>query len=126
MLYGLVVVIHVIACIILIAVILLQAGRGGGINETFGGVTQSFLGTKANVVLTRATEISAVVFLCTCLLLGIMTSRRGKSLIALQRALSQAQVMPSSGPAALPAEEGALDETSSSLPDAQPEPVPSE
>ena len=36
MLYGLVILVHVVACLLLIAVILLQAGRGGGLSETFG------------------------------------------------------------------------------------------
>ena len=86
MLYGLFIGIHVTACIILIAVILLQAGRGGGLSETFGGEsTQTIFGAKASVFLARATIVAAVLFLITSLLLGIMTSRRGRSLIDLQR-----------------------------------------
>jgi preprotein translocase subunit SecG len=83
MLYGLVIVIHVIVSLILIAVILLQAGRGGGLSESFGGdSTQTILGTKTSVFLKRATEISAVVFLLTCLTLAVMTSHRGRSLVS--------------------------------------------
>lgn len=86
MLYGLVVAVHVIACLILILVILLQAGRGGGISEAFGGgAAQSLFGTKTNVFLTRATTISAILFVFTCLILNIMTSRMGKSLIELEK-----------------------------------------
>ena len=84
--YGLVIGIHVIACVILIGVILLQAGRGGGLSETFGIDSQKTLfGTKANVFLTRATITAACLFLVTSLLLGVLTSRRGKSIIALQQ-----------------------------------------
>jgi len=85
MLYGLVITVHIIACLILIAVILLQAGRGGGLSETFGGMdsSQTIFGTKVSVFLTRATVVAACFFLLTCLVLGIMTSRRGKSLIDL-------------------------------------------
>jgi len=86
MIYGLVITIHVIACIILIAVILLQAGRGGGLSETFGGESrQTIFGTKVTTFLTRATVVAASLFLVTSLVLGIMTSRRGRSLIELQR-----------------------------------------
>ncbi len=47
MLYGLVITVHIIVSLILIFVILLQAGRGGGLSETFGGSqTQTILGTK--------------------------------------------------------------------------------
>lgn len=83
MLYGLVIAIHVVVSLILIAVILLQAGRGGGLSESFGGdSTQTILGTKTSVFLKRATEISAMVFLLTCLTLAVMTSHRGRSLVS--------------------------------------------
>ena len=50
MLYGLVIAIHVIVSLVLIAVILLQAGRGGGLSDTFGGSsTQTLFGTKTSV-----------------------------------------------------------------------------
>ena len=82
MLYGLVIAIHVIVSCMLIAVILLQAGRGGGLSETFGGSsTQTILGTKTSVFLKRATTVAAVVYILTCLGLAVMTSHRGRSLV---------------------------------------------
>ena len=85
MLYGLVIAIHVIASLVLIAVILLQAGRGGGLSETFGGgSTQTILGTKTSVFLKRATAVSAVIYILACLLLAVMTSHRGRSLVSKQ------------------------------------------
>jgi preprotein translocase subunit SecG len=67
----------------LIFVILLQAGRGGGLSESFGGSsTQTILGTKTSVFLTRATTVSAVVYIITCLTLAVMTSHRGRSIVA--------------------------------------------
>ena len=81
--YGLVIAIHVIASLVLIAVILLQAGRGGGLSETFGGnSTQTILGTKTSVFLKRATEICAVVYIITCLTLAVLTSHQGRSLVS--------------------------------------------
>lgn len=83
MLYGLVIAIHVIASLVLIAVILLQAGRGGGLSESFGGSsTQTIFGTKTNLFLTRATAASAVIYIITCLTLAVMTSHRGRSLVS--------------------------------------------
>ena len=83
MLYGLVIAIHVIASLVLIAVILLQAGRGGGLSESFGGSsTQTIFGTKTNLFLTRATAASAIIYILTCLSLAVMTSHRGRSLVA--------------------------------------------
>jgi protein translocase, SecG subunit len=83
MLYGLVITIHIIVSLVLISVILLQAGRGGGLSESFGGSsTQTILGTKSSVFLKRATAVSAVIYILACLLLGVMTSHRGRSLVA--------------------------------------------
>jgi preprotein translocase subunit SecG len=83
MLYGLVIAIHVVVSLVLISVILLQAGRGGGLSESFGGSsTQTILGTKSSVFLKRATAVSAVLYIVVCLLLGVMTSHRGRSLVA--------------------------------------------
>ena len=82
MLYGIVVFIHVIVCFVLIGVILLQAGRGGGLAEPFGGsTTKTLFGTKAATFLTRATTVSAVVFILTCLTLGVLSTRQNRSLI---------------------------------------------
>lgn len=82
-LYWLVIIIHVIVSLVLIAVILLQAGRGGGLNESFGGSsTQTLFGTKTSVFLTRATAASAIIYILTCLTLAVMTGHRGRSLVA--------------------------------------------
>ena len=83
MLYGLVIAIHVIVSLVLIAVILLQAGRGGGLSDTFGGSsTQTLFGTKTSVFLTRATAASAIIYILTCLTLAVLTSHRGRSLVS--------------------------------------------
>ena len=80
--YAFLIVIHVIVCLVLIAVILLQAGRGGGLSDAIGsGAPQSILGTQTNVFMTRATEVCAIVFIITSLSLGIITTQRGKSLM---------------------------------------------
>jgi len=82
MLYGLVIAIHVIVSLVLIAVILLQAGRGGGLSESFGGSsTQTIFGTKTSVFLTRATAASAIIYIITCLALAVMTGHRSRSLV---------------------------------------------
>ncbi len=82
-LYGLVIFIHVATSIVLILVILLQAGRGGGLSDTFGGSsTQTLFGTKTSVFLARATAVCAAVYLITCLTLAVMTGHRGRSLVA--------------------------------------------
>src|SRR3989338_7223200 len=81
------IIIHVIACIFLIAVILLQAGRGGGMSDIAGGTqAQSILGTETNVFMKRMTEVFAIIFILTSLSLGIISTHRGKSLMEQKRA----------------------------------------
>lgn len=82
MLYGLILSVHILVCLILIAVILLQAGRGGGLADTFGaGTAQSIMGTRGTAYLTRATGLFATVFMLTSLGLAIVSAQRGLSLI---------------------------------------------
>lgn len=81
--YTLIILLHVIACLILIISILLQAGRGGGLSELFGAGSsqQTIFGTRASTFLTRATTVAAIVFLLTCISLTVFSSRRVKSLM---------------------------------------------
>ena len=80
------IIVHVIVCLFLIAVILLQAGRGGGLSDMAGGgQAQSILGTETNTFMKRLTEVFAVVFIITSLSLGIISTHRGKSLVQQQR-----------------------------------------
>ncbi len=77
---GLVLVVHIIVCILLIGIILIQAGRGGGLVEGFSGV-ESMFGTKTNVFLTRATTVLSSLFFITCLSLALLSAKQGRSLL---------------------------------------------
>ena len=74
--------IHIIVCLVLIVVILLQAGRGQGLTGASfgGGNVQSLLGTKASSFLTKATSICAILFLFTCIGLNVLEVRKSRSL----------------------------------------------
>ena len=77
----LVVCIHIIVCLVLIIVILLQAGRGQGLTgSSFGGNVQSLFGTKASSFLTKATSVCAVLFLFTCIGLNVLEIQKSRSL----------------------------------------------
>ncbi len=103
--YLLLLVIHVLACFVLIFVVLLQAGRGGGMSEMIGGGQPSTLfGTQTNEFMTRATEVCATIFIITSLALGILSAQRGKSLMEKHRvAAPAAPVSAPVTPAAAPA-----------------------
>ncbi len=77
----LLIIIHVVACLVLIILVLIQRGRGAGLVESFAGV-ESMFGTKTNVFLTRTTTIMSIVFFFTCLSLALLSVRQGKSLMS--------------------------------------------
>jgi preprotein translocase subunit SecG len=122
--YGLIIVIHVIACLILIASILLQAGRGGGLSEVFSGAaSQTIFGARASTFLTRATTVAAIIFLLTCISLTVFSSRRGKSLFKgkeFSPTILEEQDRPSEEDLAQPREEKKEELPSESEAEAQP------
>lgn len=76
----LIIIMHVIACIILIGLVLIQRGRGGGLVESFSGV-ESMFGTKTSAFLTRSTTVLSIVFFVTCLSLAVLSIRQSRSLM---------------------------------------------
>lgn len=80
-------IIHIIVCLVLILVILVQGGRGQGITgPSFGsGNVQSLFGTRAGDFLTKATSISAICFLFTCIGLNMIEARKSRSLLEASR-----------------------------------------
>ena len=76
--YGIVVV-HVLACLFLIGVVLLQQGKSQDLASAFGGGgTQTAFGPRGSAnVLSRATTILAGVFMVTSLSLSMVRPRSG-------------------------------------------------
>jgi preprotein translocase subunit SecG len=72
-------VIHVIVCLFLMIVVLLQSGKAADLAGAFGGMgSQTVFGPRgAATVLTKATTIAAGAFLFTSLSLSIMSTRSG-------------------------------------------------
>ena len=80
--YSVLIVIHVVISLFLIAVILLQAGKGGGLSDTFGGSQmQNLFGTKSTTVLTKLTAVCAIGFIATCIALAVMSSHKARSIV---------------------------------------------
>lgn len=73
-------VIHLLVCIFLVLVVLLQAGKGGGMGIAFGGGgggSQTVFGSSgAGNFLTRLTSITALIFLLTSLGLAHFSSQQ--------------------------------------------------
>ncbi|MDI6704002.1 MAG: preprotein translocase subunit SecG [bacterium] len=68
---------HVLICIVLVLVVLLQSGRDQSLGSAFGGgSSQTLFGTRRGNVLTKATTILAILFMATCLSLAILYTRQ--------------------------------------------------
>jgi preprotein translocase subunit SecG len=70
-------IIHVVACLFLVLVVLLQAGKGGGMGVAFGSSTSSavFGGRGAGSFLEKMTAGTAVVFMLTSMTLAYFASQ---------------------------------------------------
>jgi preprotein translocase subunit SecG len=95
-----VVVLHVIVCLFLIGVVLLQQGRSADLAGAFGGQgSQTAFGPRAAAnVLTRLTTWSAVIFMITSLTLTVLYVRSNRSHSVLEGTKS--------APASAPAKSG--------------------
>ena len=83
--HTLITVVHVIACIFMIMVVLLQSGRGGGMGAAFAGASgQIFGGRGASSFLSRATSVAAIVFFLTSLTLSVLDSRHASVVMGMQ------------------------------------------
>lgn len=68
--------IHILVCMFLIAVILLQSGKAGDIASAFGGMgSQTAFGPRgAQTALGKATIVCAVLFMLTSITLAILSA----------------------------------------------------
>ena len=78
LIYYLVTTLHVIVCVILILVVLLQSGKGADIAGAFGGGgTQTAFGSRGPAsFLSKLTTAAAIVFMLTCLGLSMMGNKQ--------------------------------------------------
>lgn len=73
----LIVMVHVLVCLIMIGVILLQAGKGAEIGAAFGGSSQTIFGSRgATTFLSKMTIAAATLFMLTSLSLSILSKNR--------------------------------------------------
>ena len=93
---------HVIVCIFLILVVLLQQGKGADWAGAFGGGgTQTAFGARGHgTVLSKATTAAAILFMITSLALTILISAPGGSSVIREGAKQkQQQQVPAPTPA---------------------------
>jgi len=75
--YILFLLIHILVCVFLIIVVLLQSGKAADLAGAFGGMgSQTAFGPRGSAtLLSKATTISAVLFMLTSLSLSILATR---------------------------------------------------
>jgi preprotein translocase subunit SecG len=78
MAYTLLTIVHVLVCLFLIVVVLLQSGKAADLAGAFGGMgSQTAFGPRGSAtLLSKATTASAILFMLTSLSLSIMATRR--------------------------------------------------
>src|SRR4051794_10279215 len=71
--------VHVLVCLFLIVVVLLQSGKAADLAGAFGGIgSQTVFGPRGSAtVLSKATTIAAALFMVTSLALSVMATRNG-------------------------------------------------
>ena len=78
--YTLAVSIHLIVCFLMIAAILLQAGKGAEIGASFGGSSQTVFGSRGpGTFLSKVTVGAAIVFMLSSLSLAVLSRQANTS-----------------------------------------------
>ncbi len=85
---ALITVIHVIVCVILIIAVLLQSGKAADLAGAFGGAgSQTAFGPRGGAsLLSKVTEITAVLFMLTSLGLWVMSGKDTSSAVSGEKA----------------------------------------
>ncbi len=76
------VIIHIIVCLALVFIVLLQHGKGAGIGAAFGGSSQTVFGsTGAAPFLAKLTAAAAIIFMFTSLGLTFLGQKKDTSIM---------------------------------------------
>ena len=97
--------VHIIVCLIMILVVLLQSGKAADLAGAFGGMgSQTVFGPRGTAtVLSKATTVAAVVFMLTSLSLGILGNGQSRSSgSVLENRTKKAPVQQKTSPLTLP------------------------
>src|ERR1051325_7768371 len=92
----LITIVHVIVCVFLAVVVLLQSGKAADLAGAFGGMgSQTVFGPRGSAtVLSKATTLAAALFMLTSLSLSILSTRGGRSIPSKLQQKTPAQTQP--------------------------------
>ena len=99
MLTVLLTIVHVVVCLFLIVVVLLQSGKAADLAGAFGGMgSQTAFGPRGSAtVLSKATTIAALLFMVTSISLGVMATKNvghGTSVLETQQTPAKKSAAP--------------------------------
>jgi preprotein translocase subunit SecG len=110
---------HVIVCLFLVGIVLLQHGKGADIGATFGGSSQSLFGTEGPLpLLNKITTAAAIIFMLTSVTLAYLSTQKSSSSVMKSMVKEQPAVVEEAQPQALeettlpsavPADQSAVD-----------------
>ena len=113
------IIMHIIVCIALIMIVLLQTGKGADMGAAFGGgASQTLFGsTGASTFLGKSTTVAAVVFMLTSLSLAYISGKRtGDSIMMDQKPPIEQQATQTIPPIPATSDQGAQPAQETALP----------
>ena len=96
----LVMVLHVIVCVFLILIVLVQGSKSEGLSGLFGGGSTTLFGTGTPTVLAKVTTVLGIVFMLTSISLTVFLSHRSPSVM--EKSVMQEESVPSDSENSLP------------------------
>ncbi len=99
--FAFILTIHIIVCILMVLIVLLQQGKGAEVGAVFGSSEAIFGATGPTTFLGKATTVLAVVFMLTSLGLTYLSAHRTSG--SVMESLPAAAPQPQQGMPAVPA-----------------------
>src|SRR5712671_5715828 len=106
MAFTLLTIVHVLVCLFLIVVVLLQSGKAADLAGAFGGMgSQTAFGPRGSAtLLSKATTVSAILFMVTSLSLSILATKNAGLGTSVLESAPKTSVPAKSAPIPVPAQ----------------------
>jgi len=88
-------ILHIVVCVVLVLVVLLQAGKGASMGAAFGGSSQTVFGSSGpGTFLSKMTTVVAAIFMLTALSLSYFSVHKQPTLMDKAEPQTQQQSVP--------------------------------
>jgi len=93
--YTAITILHIVVCLFVIFIILIQSSKGAEMGAAFGGSSQTLFGSRgATTFISKLTTGAAILFMVTSLLLAIVSARQGSIMASVPVQEAPAQPLP--------------------------------